>query len=525
MASLHSLKKQFILLVVLLLMFLPCVYADRGGFSPRRERVSESGQKAIIAWNGTHEVLVLSTDVSSSRESEVVELMPLPANPTIRKGERQSFTKAEDLVNSYFAATSARKIYRGPFHYSLQSVDGGPPQVTITFQEIIGAHFLTVVRVEDAVELVQWLEDFLENNAYGKELPPNLDELLSYYMQIGMNFVVIDVIKTNSTIKTVDTLMYEFQSPRLYYPLRISSLFSGNTEISLFTITNSELDGTCLQRMKFVKKAQFQIKQEVLPEICANLTKLFSGNSYLCYFRFTGSLESFDGDILAGFRSDLNMPTLTAASLSLCLGFVFVLFFLPVNRTGFPLGKVNISVARRLEIASFLAGLLGLCLVLVGFLLPLGLVEFGKNGDMLITIDGIYVTSFEASDFLFLFFIAITIYSYVYLLIERNSKSASAILVIGGIYMLIQVLMSSVYLCSVGNGMYFVLLGCASVVSAGLLSFWRMKLTPTDITLTNKGTAFKTYIAKRLLTSIVTLVGVSLFIFLLWYRFRAGWPF
>jgi len=506
-------------------MFLPCVYADRGGFSPTRERVSESGQKAIIAWNGTHEVLVLSTDVSSSRESEVVELMPLPANPTISKGERQSFTKVEDLVNSYFAATSARKIYRGPFHYSLQSVDGGPPQVTITFQEIIGAHFLTVVRVDDAVELVQWLEDFLENNAYGKELPPNLDKLLSYYVQIGMNYVVIDVIKTNSTIKTVDTLMYEFQSPMLYYPLRISSLFSGNTEISLFTITNSELDGACLQRMKFVKKAQFQIKQEVLPEISANLTKLFSGNSYLCYFRFTGSLESFDGDILAGFRSDLDMPTLAAASLSLCLGFAFVLLFFPVNRSGFPLGNVNISVTRRLEIASSLAGLLGLCLVLVGFLLPLGLVEFGKNGVTLITIDGIYVTSFAASDFLFLFFLAITIYSIGYLLIERNSKAASAILVIGGTYMLIQVLMSSVYLCSVGNGMYFVLLGCSSILSAGLLSFWRMKLMPTDITLTIKGTAFKTYIAKRLLTSIVTLIGVSLFVFLLWYGFRAGWPF
>ena len=92
-------------------MFLPCVYADRGGFSPRRERVSESGQKTIIAWNGTYEILVLSTDVSSSRESAVEELMLLPANPTISKGERQWFTKVKDLINSYFAATSARRMY------------------------------------------------------------------------------------------------------------------------------------------------------------------------------------------------------------------------------------------------------------------------------------------------------------------------------------------------------------------------------------------------------------------------------
>jgi hypothetical protein len=91
--------------------------------------------------------------------------------------------------------------------------------------------------------------------------------------------------------------------------------------------------------------------------------------------------------------------------------------------------------------------------------------------------------------------------------------------------MTFQALMSSVYLRSAGIGMYSILLGCSSVIIAGLISFWRIRLTPIDITLTSKGDAFKTYIAKRLVISIVTLIGVSFLIFLMVYRLRAAWEY
>lgn len=302
MLSLRFFKSSLTLFVILVLFaFLHLVYADRGGFSPIGERVSESGQKAIIAWNGTYEILILSTDVSSSKESEVVELMPLPSNPTISKGEKRSFLKIEELVNTYLALTSPR--WRGEHYLDLGPTDEHEPQITITFQEIIGVHHLTVVKAEEANELIKWLENFLETEEYSKELPSNLNGIFSYYMQNGMNFFVIDMIEANSTVKTVKTLVYEFKSSKLYYPLRISSLFSGDTDISLFTITNTELNDDSILREGFVKKAQFQINQETLTEISTNLTKLFSSNPYICHFKFEGTLESFDGDILTEFQS------------------------------------------------------------------------------------------------------------------------------------------------------------------------------------------------------------------------------
>lgn len=327
--------KIFKVLVILSLLFVflvSCsqVWADKGGFSPEKERVSESAQKAVVAWNGTDEILMLSTDLNSSKKSEVVELMPLPSNPTISRGEKQSFLKVQELVNTYLAVASPK--WR--FSETQEQAGTQPPKITITFQEAIGVHYLTVVKAEEASELIQWLETFLETRGYTKELPSNLNELFSYYIQNKMNFFVIDVIETTSTVKTIDPLVYEFRSSKLYYPLRISSLFSGDTDISLFTITSDELNDDSIIREGFVKKAQFQIKQEALAEINTNMTKLFSSNPHMCYFKFRGALEGFDGDILADFQSGPNIPTVTLAVLSLGSGLVFLLLFFPVNRIG-----------------------------------------------------------------------------------------------------------------------------------------------------------------------------------------------
>lgn len=54
------------LLVILLLLTLVSS-ADRGLIPfPGHVRIDESGQNAIVAWNGDEEVLILSTDVKSS---------------------------------------------------------------------------------------------------------------------------------------------------------------------------------------------------------------------------------------------------------------------------------------------------------------------------------------------------------------------------------------------------------------------------------------------------------------------------
>lgn len=483
------------------------------------ERVSETGQKAIIAWNGTYEILMLSTDVNSSKESEVVEIMPLPSNPTISKGELQSFFKVRDLVNTYLAVISPR--YYAYYPSFRQGIDNQTaPKIIITFQETIGVHYLTVINVEETNELIQWLENFLETKGYSKELPSNIENLLSYYMQIGMSFFVIDMIKTNETIKTIDPLIYKFKSSNLYYPLRISTLFSGKTDISLFTITNSELNEDSITSIGFVKKALFQIKQETLSKISGNITQLFFSNPYLCYFQCSSSLESFSGDILANSQSSLALFTLSAI-LSIGLGLILLILLFPRSKIG-PLSKgIQAPTTRRLEIALLLAGLIGIFLTLAGCFFPLGLIGYGENGEVLINLSGSYGVPLLTVEIGFLFglLLLIVIPLYVYsILIHRGSRDAPWILTAGGVCMMLQVIISNVYyLYTIGIGLLIIVIGCSFTLLAGLLSFWYVKLVPTDILLANKKIALRTRIFKNCLVAIVTLIGVSLYIFWLWH--------
>ena len=89
-----KMDKKFIagLLVCLMVtpMFAGVVSAD-GGLIPLIPTTDVSiygpGQKAIIAWNGEEEILILSTDVYTSEDSPVLRIVPLPSNPTaIEKG-------------------------------------------------------------------------------------------------------------------------------------------------------------------------------------------------------------------------------------------------------------------------------------------------------------------------------------------------------------------------------------------------------------------------------------------------------
>jgi hypothetical protein len=321
-------KALFILsLLFAFLILCPQVWADRGGFSPSGYEVFESGQKAIISWNGTDEILILSSDVNSSQESKVIEFLPLPSNPSVSQGETSSFYRVENLVGSYLDCIGFRST-----SYTM-GAEGNYRGVEITFHQRIGVHDLTVVRAEDAQELISWIENFLSDiEIEYEELPSGLEDLFSVYVKDGINFFAVDVIDANSTTKSVEPLVYEFKSSRLYYPLRISTLFSGDTDISLFTITTGELNEESLLKEGFQKIAQFNIKPEALKAINPNMTKLFANNPCLCFFKYGGPLKNLKSDIVAGFSSIWIIPSIAVAIFSSGTALTLLLLLFPKKR-------------------------------------------------------------------------------------------------------------------------------------------------------------------------------------------------
>lgn len=501
----------FIMLLSFLLAALVPAHADRGGFGLGAEQVSETGQMAIAAWNGTREVLLLSTDVSSSAESEVVEIMPLPSNPSIFKGETESFLKVKSLVNTFFEAKATSSTPMRFYFGTLDVGSQGIPEVEITFQEIIGAHDITVVKAEKPEELTQWLNGFLESKGYDKTLPSSLGSLLENYTTAGIKFFAVDMISTNSTVKTVEPLTYEFDTLRLYYPLQISNLFSGNTEISLFTLTNNVLGTDSALTHTFSKRAQFQIKQETLDEISPSVAGIFSGNPYLCYFHFNGPLSSFNEDVMA-----TDEPASIASSLAFTTslgagGLIILCLLFALLRSG----KDDSPRIRLLGTISTSTGLVGAALVCVGLSLPWGLVEFNE---VLLPKNGIDITSNAFTGLLFVLLVLATLCCFFYVSLQGCSREASVFLTVLGTATAIMIVASNAYLAITSDGFFITLAGATSFALTGILLRLRINMSPSQTPITG----FKAYLTRKLLKALFILFGVSWVIFLIMYTLLPG---
>src|SRR5687767_7288019 len=49
-------------------------------------RIFESGQRALISWDGEMETLILSTDVRADKPVQLLEVLPLPSKPDVSEG-------------------------------------------------------------------------------------------------------------------------------------------------------------------------------------------------------------------------------------------------------------------------------------------------------------------------------------------------------------------------------------------------------------------------------------------------------
>ena len=144
--------KKIIVFGLFLVFFIQPFLADRGMIPPHDIWIYEPGQKGIIGWNGTHEVLILSTDVYASEVTTVLEVLPLPSMPEVEEGSFDSFIQIQYLLDE-----------RNYIDYGLQplldNVRG--TSIEVLFHEQIGAHDITVVRAEHSEELINWANGFL----------------------------------------------------------------------------------------------------------------------------------------------------------------------------------------------------------------------------------------------------------------------------------------------------------------------------------------------------------------------------
>jgi len=292
----------FAAFLFLFFLLIPCSLADRM-IIPVQPDVSvyEPAQKAIIAWNGREEILVLSTDVNGEVGTFALEVMPLPSNPkAIEKASFESF----ETVQSLIWANVPTNMYK-----TLGGREEAVDTVRITFHEKIGAHDITVVNASDASQLSRWAGSFLERNGVAESLSmKEFEPVWEDYLNDGFSYFVFDLIELSEQKNSLEPILYKFETSFLYYPLRISSLNPGNTKIILFLLTKDIVDQLFCYPFRIAQyqsrfqpqtssRVQFSLTHDEVNRISIEIGKLFEGNPWLTALEYEGTMDILTRDL------------------------------------------------------------------------------------------------------------------------------------------------------------------------------------------------------------------------------------
>ena len=292
-------KKIAGLLFLLIAFSAQSVYADRGSipFKPN-VKIFEPTQRAMIAWNGKEEILLLSTDLKASEPTMILEILPLPSEPVVKKGDVEVFRKATALINRKLRERQAMAL--GKRHKSAE----GPPAGEVTFHKKIGAHDISVAHVLDSNGFIEWVEKYFRSaGVENPTIPSAMKTVVGEYLMENFSWFVFDVVSLDEAPKTNEAIQYRFKTDFLFYPVKITRTEEGYTSIDLLVLTPkllSKFPGIPKEEVKLRHKP-VSISSKELRSLNKEMDDLFEHREdlKLRIWQIRGKLSSFKKDLIA----------------------------------------------------------------------------------------------------------------------------------------------------------------------------------------------------------------------------------
>ncbi|MDZ7620246.1 MAG: DUF2330 domain-containing protein [Patescibacteria group bacterium] len=186
-------------------------------------------QRAVTAFDGREQILLLSTDLRADRPTNVLEVLPFPSEPKVEVADDELFQRARQLIEDRLTEQPASVM---------AAVRGGPGGHDAEFHERIDVGNSVVVRLTDSRSFVAWVTDHLR--AAGVDDPSvstRVKFLARDYARDGFTWFVFNVIELGPEMVARQSVRYRFATPRFYYPLRIMGTDSGATTIRLVLVS------------------------------------------------------------------------------------------------------------------------------------------------------------------------------------------------------------------------------------------------------------------------------------------------
>ena len=264
--------------------------------------VYEPGQKALIGWNGSSEVLILSTDVSAQTQTKALQIVPLPSKPKIGTASFDVFVAVQKAMGRHSPPVGEHLDVDG------RDETEKPAGVEIVFRKKIGPHHITVAKAGGYEEFMAWTEAFV--GKLGPERPRfsrRFERVIADLITNGICYFVFDIIDIGEDVGSVQPISYLFSTDRLYYPLKISSVVEGNTYIQLFLVSRFPLafEGNERPLRPVVyytsdgqKAVHFSLTRSEVGEISDQIAALLGGRgAYFSALKYRGRLGSLWRDL------------------------------------------------------------------------------------------------------------------------------------------------------------------------------------------------------------------------------------
>ena len=215
-----------ILLTGLLLIPSTTALADGGFFNDIGQDIYQPSQKAVIFFADGREDLILSVRYEGNAD-EFAWVIPVPARPSVEVADPEIFWELADLTRVHVVYGS-RGLSPG-----MVSLEG--PGVDVLEEKTVGPYDVAILSAGDPAALVDWL------NSNGYSFPEASEEIIEEYIRKGWYFVAsrINIGEEASGLAkgTIEPLILSFESNRIVYPLRITSVSSDFCEVLLYVFT------------------------------------------------------------------------------------------------------------------------------------------------------------------------------------------------------------------------------------------------------------------------------------------------
>ncbi len=300
----------FLLVLSFGILAAPLAVGANGGMVhwPPQIYVSQTDQNAIVAWNGTEEILVLSTNWSKpagSGEVTLLKTVPLPSNPSeIKEGDTAIFEKMVDVLNQKISVTwGTAATGKGS-----DSKAENAPSVEVVFQKVIGAHDVTVVKVNNPEEFSNWIDGFAAGKKLEKkQISEEFKNGLKSYLKRNINYFVFDVATLSDDDNTIKPLVYRFSTRYFYFPMLVSGvseIADSETRINLFLVypDTMKLPPSVWQGNVDYSVSDYgfeiPLTNSELKGVFEPLASLFYGDVSVRRFQMFGKLSKIDKDLM-----------------------------------------------------------------------------------------------------------------------------------------------------------------------------------------------------------------------------------